>query len=558
MSEHLSHLPCPCGKSSDAFSVNEDNGWGKCHSGYCESGGPKHNFKPGSFTIEGVELPTAPEQTELDERPKTTEKGFAPLTTVFHAFPARSLSESTIKRYKVDVGGPNAKYEARYPLFGTDGTHRANKVRYPDKEFRHEGSPQNLGLFGRHAFEPGSAKAITVCEGQDDAMAVYQMTGSRYPAVSVHSSSTAERDVRADFEYLNSFETIVFCFDDDEAGRKALKQVANIGFPIGKVKTLTLRKHKDPNDYLREKDSEAFSREWWAAPIHKPDGLILGPELWDTMMNRKESFATGYPWDGLNKLTFGVRLSEMVIVWADSGVGKTTVLKHLEHKLLTDPEVVEKGYGVGFLHLEEPNGDTALGLLSVHNGVPYHIPGVERPEEELRRAYDDVLNNDRVVIWDHFGSNSVDAVLDKVRHMAALGCKYIVLDHLSIVVSDQSGDERKQLDEIATKLKTLTMELDLAVIAVIHSNRQGQIRGTAGVEQLANIVIRLAREKLDKNEWRRNITTVSVEKNRFCGYTGPACHLFYNAETARLSELDEVEAGLYESGQSAAPEEVWA
>lgn len=159
---------------------------------------------------------------------------------------------------------------------------------------------------------------------------------------------------------------------------------------------------------------------------------------------------------------------------------------------------------------------------------------------------------------DHFGSNSVDAVLDKVRHMAALGCKYIVLDHLSIVVSDQSGDERKQLDEIATKLKTLTMELDLAVIAVIHTNRAGQIRGTAGVEQLANIVIRLAREKLDKNEWRRNITVVSVTENRFCGYTGPASYLFYNKDTARLSELDPVEVGIYESGGSAAPDEVWA
>lgn len=559
MAANLSHLPCPCGAHDKCFSV-QDNGWGKCYSAACESGGKKHNFKPGSFTIEGVELPTAPEETELDRAPRTTTTDFAPVATVFHAWPARSLSEETIKRYKVDVGGPNAKYESRSPLYGVDGTHRANKVRYPDKSFPQEGDVKSpgLGLFGRHAFEPGSAKAITVTEGYEDAMAVFQMTGMRYPAVSVHSSSSAERDVRADFEYLNSFDTIVFCFDDDEAGRKALKSVSSIGFPIGKVKALTLRKHKDANDYLRASDSEAFSREWWAAPVVKPDGLITGPELWDTMMNRRESFATGYPWEGLNQLTFGIRLSEMIIITADTKVGKTTLLKHIEHKLLTDPEIVEKGYGVGFLHLEEPNGDTALGLLSVHNSVPYHLPTSERPEHELRKAYDEVLNNDRVVVWDHFGSNSVDAVLDKVRHMAALGCKYIVLDHLSIVVSDQSGDERKQLDEIATKLKTLTMELDLAVIAVIHTNRAGQIRGTAGVEQLANIVIRLAREKLDKNEWRRNITVVSVTENRFCGYTGPASYLFYNKDTARLSELDPVEVGIYESGGSAAPDEVWA
>ncbi|MBZ4252075.1 hypothetical protein LAJ57_14335, partial [Streptococcus pneumoniae] len=76
-------------------------------------------------------------------------------------------------------------------------------------------------------------------------------------------------------------------------------------------------------------------------------------------------------------------------------------------------------------------------------------------------------------------------------------------------------------------------ELDLAVIAVIHTNRAGQIRGTAGVEQLSNIVVRLERDKTEANEWRRNVTKVSVEKNRFCGYTGPACYLWYNKETAR-------------------------
>ncbi|MGK3946980.1 hypothetical protein ABK046_52510, partial [Streptomyces caeruleatus] len=64
-------------------------------------------------------------------------------------------------------------------------------------------------------------------------------------------------------------------------------------------------------------------------------------------------------------------------------------------------------------------------------------------------------------------------------------------------MSDQSGDERKQLDEISTKLKMLCMELDISVVAVIHQNRQGMIRSSAGPEQLANMVIKLKREKTD-------------------------------------------------------------
>lgn len=538
-----SHLPCPnpeC-KSSDAYSIDK-NGWGHCFS--CGKNYP----------------PVMSGETSRESKSGTTTKGFSSLPEVYRPLPERGFKQETIERYKVTVGKEDDKFIAKYPLFDTQGNHVGNKVRVPlrtiqkedgtkkvVKDFPQEGDPTKAGLFGRHAFPPGG-KYVTVVEGQDDALAAYQLMGSKYPVVSVHSASSAERDVREDFEYLNSFDTIVFAFDNDEPGKKAAKAAAGAGFPLGKVKVFNLRKYKDANDYLLNKESEAFTREWWQAPTWKPDGLKLGSDMWAEIIERKDSFTVDYPFAGLNKLTYGIRLSELVILTADTGVGKTSILKHIEHHLLTDETVKEKGYGVGFLHLEEPNGDTALGLLSVHNSVPYHVPGIERPEGDLRKAYDDLLNNDRVVIWDHFGSNSVDAVIDKVRHMAALGCKYIVLDHLSIVVSDQSGDERKQLDEIATKLKTLTMELDLAVIAVIHTNRQGQIRGTAGVEQLANIVFRLERDKTEVNEWRRNVTKVTVEKNRFVGYTGPASYLWYNKDTGRLTELDREEAETFEAG----------
>jgi twinkle protein len=193
--------------------------------------------------------------------------------------------------------------------------------------------------------------------------------------------------------------------------------------------------------------------------------------------------------------------------------------------------------------------------MSIHNNKPYHLPDVERTTEELREAYEAVVNNNRVVIWDHFGSNNINDVLAKIRHMAALGCKYIVLDHLSIVVSDQSGDERKQLDEISTKMKQLCMEKDIAIIAVIHQNRQGEIRGTAGVEQLANIVIKLERDLEELDEWRRNILKVYIQKNRFCGRTGPACYLFYNEATGRLTELHQDEVVEYENGGNGAGHE---
>lgn len=449
-----------------------------------------------------------------------------------------------------------------YPYFTTDNIHIANQIRNLPKDFRVEGQYDQSGLFGRQAFPSGSGKAITVAEGALDAMAVYELFGKRFPSVSVKSASQAVADVTRDFEYLNSFESIYLVFDKDEAkvnertgeirypGQEAAVAVAGM-FPIGKVHILTLREGKDPCDYLLAGKFEEFRKEWFQSPIYTPTGLKLGRDMWDEISTPKNYETVMYPWDGLNKQTYGIRLSELVVVTAETGVGKTSVLKEIEHFILSN---VPKDRGIGLLHLEEPNSDTALGLMSISADKPLHLPDVRETvtKDELRGYYDSTINTDRIVIWDHFGSNSIQEVLNKIRHMHNLGCKYIVLDHLSIVVSDQSGDERKQLDEITTKIKTLCMELNIAVLVVIHQNRQGQIRGTAGVEQLANIVLKLRREKTDPSEWRRNVTEIMVEKNRFCGRTGPGCYLFYDEFTGRLRELTAEEIKDYEDGSSQA------
>jgi twinkle protein len=470
--------------------------------------------------------------------------------------PDRKISKATCEKYKVwrepmldDAGEPIPGKGKDF--FGNyhEGKHCGTKWRNLENKRDQRWTGEQHGLFGQHLFEPNDKLQITITEGEYDAMSAYEMMGGKWPVVSViNGTGSAIQDIRNNFEYLNGFKNVVLSFDSDEAGVAAAKAVSQLPWPAGKLRIVRHKLHKDANDYKLAGDVGTYTKEWWDASPFLPDGLKLGSSLWDTIVNRPNHFATDYPWRGLNLLTYGIRLSETVIITAETGIGKTSIIKEIEYKLLMDPEIKEKGYGVGFLHLEEPDYDTVLGLMSVHAQKPFNLPDTPRTEEELRDAYDAVINNERVVIWDHFGSNSIDAVLNKVRHMAALGCKYIVLDHLSIVVSDQDGDERKRLDEIATKLKTLCMELNIAVIGVIHQNRQGQIRGTAGVEQLANIVFKLYRDNTDPDPWRRNVTKIVVEKNRFCGRTGVACYLWWNEMTNRLVELNAEEVVKYEEG----------
>lgn len=556
------HLPCPCGTSSDAFSLY-DNGWGTCFSGNCECErwSPRKleeaGYDPGKkagwknevdeFYVEGTGPSKvnsgniASDDVHSGSDRRDMSRNVDPIRTIFD----RGINRATIDKYKVRHYDDRDEFDISTP----QGEPLSVKTRTYPKTFRVDGSLKGAGLFGRNAFPAGSAKAITVTEGYEDALAVYQLTGSKYPSVSIHGSASAVADIRNDFEYLNSFDTVVLCFDNDEAGHKAAEKVCEyIPFPIGKVKVLWLAKDKDASAYLEH--GYDFEREWWKADTHRPDGLVFGKDMLDELLREDEYFMVDYPFPGLNHKTYGMRTSELTIIHAPPKIGKTSFIKHIEHKLLTDEKVLEKGYGVGFLHFEEPKKETAMGLISIENGVPYHLPDVPKPEADIKEAFHKILDNTRVILYDHFGSNRIDVVLNKVRHMAVMGCKYIVIDHLSIIVSDQSGDERKQLDEIITKLKTMTMELELCVIAVIHENREGSIRGTMAAEQLANIVIALSRDKMDNDPWRANVTKVDVTDNRFCGRCGTACYLYYDEATTRMTQLGDEDAATFESGSS--------
>ena len=150
----------------------------------------------------------------------------------------------------------------------------------------------------------------------------------------------------------------------------------------------------------------------------------------------------------------------------------------------------------------------------------------------------------------------IDNIINRVRYLAkGLGCGYVFLDHISIVVSAQaSGDERRAIDEIMTKLRMLVQETGIALIVVSHLKRPeskgheegaatslAQLRGSGSIAQLSDMVIGLERNGQAEDETERNTTRVRVLKNRFSGTTGPACALLYSRNTGRMTEVEEEE-----------------
>jgi twinkle protein len=456
----------------------------------------------------------------------------------------RGINSETAKRYRCLMQGGNFHFGY------TDASGRivAEKYRTPDKDFRINGDWKSAALYGQSLFSKGG-KFVTIVEGEFDAMAAYQMLGSKYPVVSIRNGATsAVKDVQAQYEWLDSFDQIVICFDADEAGQRAASQVAEVFG--GKSKVFRhLDGMKDACDYLQNKKLKEFSDKWWSAEQHVPDGIIVGSSLLEEVLRPLEPSDCEYPYAGINKLTFGIRKGELVTITAGSGLGKSQFVREIVWHVLSKTED-----NMGLMFLEESTRKTGLSLMSLSANKPLHLPDCEATLEEKEDAFLDTLGTDRIYLFDHFGSTSVDNIISRVRHMAkGLGCSYVFLDHISIVVSAQaSGDERKALDEIMTKLRMLVQETGIALIVVSHLKRPeskgheegaatslAQLRGSGSIAQLSDMVIGLERNGQAEDEKERNTTKVRVLKNRFSGMTGPACNLLYSKDTGRMVEYRE-------------------
>ena len=466
------------------------------------------------------------------------------------SIPDRSLTTGTSAKYGVKVDG-NVQM---YPYFAEGITDPVGfKLRtVSPKGFRSVGDIKSAGLFGQQRFGNYEQNRIVITEGELDALAADQMFGSKTAVVSLKGGAAAAgRDVKASYNFLDGFKEIVFCPDADSAGQDAIAKIADVF--AGKLRIMKLDPEvgKDACDYLKKGKVEEFTKAFFSAAAFVPEGIISKADLWERLNTERPAAMGDYPWEALNRLTYGFRPTELITVCAGSGLGKSSILRELVMHVKNTTE-----HKIGCLFMEESVERTAEGFMGVDLSTPVHLPtsSVKRGSQEYKDSFERVFGDDRLMIMDaSFDTGAtVDQVVARVRYMAkALDCKVIILDHISILVSGgQHGDERKALDEIMTKLRSLTQDTGITLFAVSHLKRPegkgheegavtsvAQLRGSASIAQLSDFVLGLERNGQAECPTERNTTTLRVLKNRFSGITGPAGCLLYSSDTGRLKEF---------------------
>jgi len=452
----------------------------------------------------------------------------------------RGIREETARKFGYQVGEHNGKKVQIAPYFDASGAMVAQKIRGADKSFSVLGDISSAQLFGANLWNSG--KKIVVTEGEIDCLTVSQVQGNKWPVVSVpNGAQGAKKSIAKNLEYFEKFEEVIFMFDMDEPGKKAAADCVQL-FEPGKAKIASLP-FKDANECLSQGQPEAIVSAMWNAKVFRPDGILAGTDLWEEVSSTDTTQAIAYPWSSLNELTHGARKGELVTLTAGSGVGKSAVVREIAHHLL------KAGETVGMIMLEENPKRTALGLMGIEMNKPLHLNMDGVDEHQLRSAFGATVGSGNLYLYNHFGSSDIDNLLSRIRFLAkGCGCQWIMLDHLSIVVSGLGdGDERRLIDNAMTMLRTLVEETGVGMFLVSHLKRPSdgkgheeggktslsQLRGSHSIAQLSDMVIGMERNQQGEDP---NVTTLRVLKNRFSGETGMAGYLKYDRDTGRLSE----------------------
>ena len=529
----IKHTSCePCG-SSDANAVYSDG------STYCFSCRKTSASGSQEVTAEDTAFSVVQTNLNLEEIAKLPVDGF------------RGISKKIIYEAGVKVEyDENRNIVSHYYPITVNKKIKAYKKRIvATKDFRSVGKAEVPELFNQ--VNSGRRKNLVITEGEVDALSILEMLTkqkAQFDVVSiVNGAQSARRNVASNLEFVNKYEKVFLAFDADENGIEARNEVAHIITP-GKAHIVDCNHVKDANEALEKNMVDQYINCIWSAKAYKPDSFVSGEKVWEAFKERSTIESIPYPLclQGINDKLMGIRLGEITLLTSGTGSGKSTVVKEMILGLLDSTE--DK---VGLISLEESIGDTATKLIGMSINKNIRMPD-DVTEEEAREGYEKVFGDEKLILLDHMGSVQDDSLLQRIEYLAAIGCKYLILDHITIAVSEGSeglsGNEA--IDKVMSSLLKIVKRYNIHLTLISHLRKAGgdsksfeegrlasldDIKGSGSIKQISFDIIAFARNLMATEDSERNTIKFAVLKSRFSGNTGMAGQASYNALTGRLS-----------------------
>jgi twinkle protein len=350
-------------------------------------------------------------------------------------------------------------------------------------------------LFGDHLVDR-SKDHIIICEGEYDAMSVWQETG-----MNVVSLPNGSRSFHGEFVfYVESFEKIIIAFDDDSNGIDARNQVVN-KLDRSKCSYIEWRSSssecKDANDLLKSGSSiqvaidkrKRFNHESILKAEDHREAIIA------SILHKTEN--TGVEQEAFpsfNELYGGLRMGELSVWSGPSGLGKTTTLCQISL------EWAKKGVATCW-------GSFEIGTEKLYKKMLHQLScrNVMKMDRQAIGHWYDVLSDLPIYSLEFYDNVNIKSMFEAMLYgVKVYDVKHFIVDNMQFLIGTQfSGyDKFGQQDKVVEMLRQFSKKHHVHVSVVVHPAKHDATKkltnmnlyGSVKTAQEAQNIIILERE----------------------------------------------------------------
>ncbi len=410
---------------------------------------------------------------------------------------------------------------------------------------------KKLDLFGEHLHD-ASRKNIIITEGEEDALAVYQSLGtgamrSSFHVTSLHGGAgSVGAFISEHYQRLASYDFVIVCFDEDEAGQKARDKALKM-FSRHKLKVAKLPL-KDASDMLAAGQEEELKWAVVKADLIRPKGMICVGDLDDSYFDYVFPKGETLPFPMLQKATNGLRRGELTMIAAGSGIGKSTFVANIVYDF-----VIKKKLKIVDIRLEENDKKTVYSYAKMFFEDPELADNAAKLTHEQRVKFKEAFKT--YYTHNHFGSLESKELLSLLEYYALVEkVDFIFLDHISIAISGNTSSnegERKDIDILLTKIRELINLSNVGFVCVTHVSRptnkglaweegrrinRDSLRGSGSLAQIPDNIWGIEGNIISEDETTKNTRQIRSLKARYASGQETLCDSYlYNHLTGKVT-----------------------
>lgn len=400
----------------------------------------------------------------------------------------RGIKKEILEKFKVGLHKQNGRKYITYQyielLEGSEMVFNRKFRHCSDKKDMWTVKGAKQGYYGLQHVDFSKDTNLYVCEGEDDCHALTQ-----YGLSNVVSVPFGANNYSIDMDKINSkAHCIVLFFDCDEKGQKGAHEFAkkaglhkciNVILPFKDARECIANGVEDWKIFKAMSEGKQFKNEEVMKAGDYTDQLIdtlFGDGNLGVMVGSKV----------FNKITKGIRMSEMSILTGHSGSGKTTFGYNLVSWLLDKD--------IPCLCMSFENRMTAIlpKLISIRSQQVVRDYDEEknkivlRMDEDTVRHYVAELNRLPLYFLNTEGADNGFYDIDKMEKIVEYsvkyyGVKFFLIDHLHYFLKLSHSRNPVQLqDECLRRIKQWTERLGVHIVLIVHPSQPKNSKGDQG------------------------------------------------------------------------------